>query len=69
MRTKGGNGAARSVSAGNSGGMRKTTLVPERGGSVIDKSPATPAANDKVDSASATARTRMVFETAKGSER
>jgi hypothetical protein len=55
----GGNGAARTVSAGSSGGMRSTTRWPERGGSMIERSPATPAANESVLKQTAMAAMRM----------
>lgn len=45
--------------------MRTTTLCPELCAASIDKSPAIPAANDNVVSASATARTRREVENVK----
>lgn len=45
--------------------MRTTTVCPERCSSAIVKSPAIPAANDNVVSASATARTRREVENVK----
>ena len=65
--TKRGKGAARGASAGISGGNRRTTRSPKFGGSVSERSPATPAANDKVLSTRAVLTTRMRFETFKPS--
>lgn len=55
-------GAARGVSAGNSGGMRRTTRVPWVGPLASDKSPATPAAKESVLSPKAATTTRMRLE-------
>ena len=59
-------GPARTLSCGSSGGIRRTTRTPFVGGSA--KSPATPAANDSVHNASATAPIRRMFCPAKRSE-